>query len=179
MMKSTFHIAGFHTVQHFRVKQVARGIPSMYLTPADYELIKTLHAINGVTDEGITDNLDAYFSAATQSTTWYKGLIDGAGSQTLAATDTLASHAGWSEFSSYSGNRQQWVCDTAAAKSITNTTVSQFTMTAAGTVHGIFVCTVATGTSGILWSTAPFPSEQAVNIGDVFKTTYTVTGAPA
>ncbi|NDD55004.1 hypothetical protein EBZ39_14270 [bacterium] len=44
--------------------------------------------------------------ATTRITSWFVGLITGPGSgTTFAAGDTLASHAGWTESSAYSGSR--------------------------------------------------------------------------
>jgi TP901 family phage tail tape measure protein len=144
-----------------------------------YRLLKTFEFPNDVVDEGITDLWDVYFRNQSQTAAWYIGLIDNAGSPSLSDSDTLASHAGWTEFTSYSGSRQQWVMDAAASKQITNTTLTQFTMSGSGTVYGLFVCGAASGTSAILWSTAPFASAQPVNNGDVLKVTYTVSGAHA
>jgi len=56
-------------------------------------------ADNAATDEGLNSVLNVYFHAATQISTWYIGLITGTG--TLAAADTLASHAGWTEGTDY------------------------------------------------------------------------------
>jgi hypothetical protein len=165
-MKQRYRPAGVFHITHYRPDK-----------NGDLQFIQRFIAPNDVVNEGITDNLDVYFRNQTQTATWYIGLIDGSGSPALSDSDTLASHAGWSEFTSYSGSRQQWVMTAAAAKQITNTTPSQFTMTGSGTVYGIFVCGVATGTSGILWATAAFASSQPVNSGDVFKVTYTVSGA--
>lgn len=131
---------------------------------------------NGITNAGKNSILDVYFNSGTPLTTWYIGLIDnGVGSNTLAAGDTLASHAGWAEFTNYSGNRVAWGQGAASSQQVTNASPATFTITGGGgTLYGIFVCTVNTGTSGVLWSTAAFSATVPVVAGDQMKVTYTL-----
>jgi len=134
---------------------------------------------NLVVNQGLKDMNDKYFSGSTYTAAWYLGLITGPGSGTVfAAGDTLASHAGWTEFTDYSGNRGaiSFGAATLADPSvITNGTAVQFNITGAGgTVAGAFLCSVATGTSGILFSESDFqaPGDRAVVSGDVLNVTY-------
>lgn len=131
---------------------------------------------NGITNPGKNNILDTYFNGATQitSTNWSIGLIDGTGTPSLASGDTLASHAGWTEFTNYSGNRQTWGQGSAASQAVTNASPATFNITATGTLYGIFVCSAATGTTGVLWSTAAFTSPVPVTNGDQMKVTYTL-----
>jgi hypothetical protein len=136
-------------------------------------------AHNLVVNEGLKDMNDKYFSGAAYSATWYLGLITGPGSgTTFAAADTLASHAGWTEFTNYSGNRGAVTFGAATLADpsvITNPAPVQFTITGAGgTVAGAFLASVATGTSGILFSESDFqaPGDRAVVSGDVLNVTY-------
>ena len=136
-------------------------------------------AHNLVVNEGLKDMNDKYFSGAAYSATWYLGLITGPGaSTTYAATDTLASHAGWTEFTNYSGNRGAITFGAATLADpsvITNPSPVQFTITGGGgTVAGAFLASVATGTSGILFSESDFqsPGDRAVVAGDVLNVTY-------
>src|SRR5690606_19125557 len=55
---------------------------------------------NLVTTAGKNHLLDVAFKAGSQITSWYVGLISGS-SPTIAGTDTLASHDGWTEFTDY------------------------------------------------------------------------------
>jgi hypothetical protein len=122
-----------------------------------------------------------YFNSGTQVTTWYVGLITGPGSgTTIAAGDTLASHAGWTEFTNYTGNRKAAVFATATTADpsvITNTaSPAQFAITGAGgTVAGAFLASVATGTSGVLFSASDFqsPGDRVVVSGDTLNVQYT------
>lgn len=135
---------------------------------------------NGITNEGKDDNLDVYFSDGTQTagSSWYIGLIDNSGYSALAATDTMASHAGWNEFTSYSeANRVAWGPGAAASQSITNASPATFNINGSGTVKGVFVVTNNTksGSTGILWATALFSADVPVSNGDQLKVTYTVS----
>ncbi len=135
-------------------------------------------ADNAATDEGLNSVLNVYFHAATQISTWYIGLITGTG--TLNAADTLASHAGWTEGTDYTGNRLEWTEGAASSQSITNGTAVDFPITGTMTVKGAFLSSAATGTTGTLFCTAAFTGgDQVVGNGDTLKVTYTVTAAAA
>lgn len=129
---------------------------------------------NDVTNEGRNNILDVAFHAATQITTWYIGLIDNSGFTIEALVDTLASHTGWNEFTTYSGNRKEWTEGAASGQIITNSSPISFTITAAGILQGTFLASVATGTSGKLWGTSLFNSPVTVAIADVLKCVYTI-----
>jgi len=131
---------------------------------------------NGIVDQGLNSILGIMFHSDTQITSWYIGLIDNSGFSALANADTLASHSGWNEFTSYTGNRKSWSPGASSGRSITNGTTVDFAITGSGTLKGIFVSNAASGTSGTLWSTAAFGSTVAVANGDTLKVTYTVSG---
>ena len=136
---------------------------------------------NLVVNEGLQDMNDKYFSGSSYTAAWYLGLITGPGSgTTIAAGDTLASHAGWTEYSDYTGNRK---AVTFGGASLADPSVidnsgapNAFVITApGGTVAGAFLTDVATGTSGILFSASDFqsPGDRAVVAGDTLNVTYT------
>lgn len=156
---SGFLIGGVYTVQCFA---------------ADGTLRWTETAHNQVKNGGLDHMLGVTFKGSAQVTTWYVGLVT-AGGTTTTAGDTLASHAGWTEATPYAGNRIAWDEGTASGGVITSTTTSDFTINATATIMGIFICSVNSGTSGTLWSTADFATSQLVNSGDVLKVTYTLT----
>lgn len=136
---------------------------------------------NLVVNVGLQDMVNTYLDAGTQVTTWYLGLITGPGaSTTIAAGDTLASHAGWTEFTNYTGSRKTAVFSTptTADPSVTSNTASpaSFAITGAGgTVAGAFLASVTSGTSGILFSASDFqsPGDRVVVSGDTLNVTYT------
>ena len=135
---------------------------------------------NGIVDVGMNKLLDVMFHGDTQITTWYIGLVDNSGFSAFADADTLSSHAGWSEFTSYTeSNRVTWQEDAASSRSISNSTTADFSINATGNLKGIFVSSnnvKATGNTGTLWSTAAFSSVVATANGDTLKVTYTVSG---
>jgi len=142
---------------------------------------------NLVVNEGLQDLNTKYFKGSSYSAAWYLGLITGpAASTTYAAGDNLTTHAGWTEFTNYSGNRKAVTFGTATTADpsvISNSaSPSQFTITGAGgTVAGAFLCTVASGTSGILFSESDFqsPGDRAVVAGDIINVTYTFSADAA
>ena len=136
---------------------------------------------NLVVNQGLQDMNDKYFSGYSYTEAWYLGLITGPGSgTTIAAGDTLASHAGWTEYTDYSGNRKAVTFGgaTAADPSVIDNSgaPNAFVITApGGTVAGAFLTDVATGTGGILFSASDFqsPGDRAVVAGDTLNVTYT------
>lgn len=138
-------------------------------------------APNLVVNEGLQDMNTKYFTGSSYTAAWYLGLVTGPASGTAyAAGDTLASHAGWTEYTDYSGNRKAVTFGTATTADpsvIDNSgSVAQFTISGAGgTVAGAFLCSASTGTSGVLFSEADFqsPGDRAVVAGDVLNVTYT------
>lgn len=144
-------------------------------------------AENGVTDVGIASLLNVYLRNQTQIATWYIGLIDNAGFSTLDPTDTMSSHAGWSEVAgaNYSqSTRPTWSAGAPSGGAIVNASTVDFTMINGSplTVKGLLLVSNNTkdGTSGVLFATAPFTGgTQAVTSGDTLKVTYTVSAASA
>lgn len=131
---------------------------------------------NGVTDEGANHSLDVTFLPATTQQTWYIGLLGGDG--TLADTDTMSSHSGWTEFVGYSeATRPAWGPDSASTRSMANSTSADFTINASGTIKGTFLTSDNTksGTTGILFSTALQTPPIDVLSGDAIEFTYTMS----
>jgi hypothetical protein len=145
---------GDHKVEHWRNGQLLD--------------IYDIH--NDITNQGKNDILNVYFNGGSQTAaaSWYIGLVSSTGYTGLAATDVMSSHAGWTEFTSFSqANRVAWGPGAPASQSITNATPAQFDITANGTVKGIFIVTNNTkgGTTGTLWSTALFSADVPVANG--------------
>jgi hypothetical protein len=136
---------------------------------------------NLVVNVGLQDMNTKYFTGSAYTAAWFLGLVTGPGSGTVyAAADTLASHAGWTEFTNYSGTRKAVTFGTAttADPSVIGNSASpaQFSITGAGgTVAGAFLCDVNSGTSGLLFSEADFqsPGDRVVVSGDTLNVTYT------
>jgi len=135
-------------------------------------------APNGIVNGGKNHALDAVFDGGGQIANWYIGIINNSPVPTLNAADTMLSHAGWVEFTTYSeGTRVEWAPDAAASQQIANSVVRTFTISTAGTVYGLFITSDSTksGTAGTLWSTAAFDSTLTLAISDTIKVTYTIT----
>lgn len=135
---------------------------------------------NLVVNEGLQDLNNKYFKGSSYTAAWYLGLVTGPGSgTTYAAGDTLATHGGWTEFTSYTGNRKAvtFGTPTLADPSVINNSASpsSFVITGGGgTVAGAFLTSVATGTSGILFSEGDFTGgDKIVASGDTINVTYT------
>lgn len=124
---------------------------------------------NLVTTAGKTDIVDKYLKGSAYTASWFM-LLKNAG--TIAVGDTLASHAGWTENTSYSGNRPGITWGTTTAGSNSATAVV-FTMNSTYTVAGAGVCTVATGTSGTLYNAADFATARLGASGDTLTITPT------
>ena len=137
-------------------------------------------AENMVVNQGLQDMNTQYFKASGYTAAWYLGLVTGPGSgNTYAAGNTLASHTGWTENTSYSGTRKAVTFGTATTADpsvISNSaSPSTFSMTGSTTIAGAFLASVSSGTSGILFSVANFqsPGDRTVVSGDSLNVTYT------
>lgn len=136
---------------------------------------------NLVVNEGLQDMNTKYFKGSTYTAAFFLGLVLGPGSATTyAAADTLALHTGWTEFTNYTGSRKAVTFGTATSADpsvISNSAVpSSFVISGGGgTVAGAFLCTVASGSSGVLFSEADFqtPGDRVVVAGDTLNVTYT------
>ena len=136
---------------------------------------------NLVVNQGLQSMNTQYFKGSVYTADFYLGLVEGPASGTsYAAADTLASHAGWNEYTNYSGSRKAVTFGTATTADpsvISNSaSPSSFTISGGGgVVAGAFLCTVASGTSGVLFSEADFqsPGDRTVVSGDTLNVTYT------
>jgi hypothetical protein len=130
---------------------------------------------NGVTNPGLDYLGAAGFSNGAQIAAWYASLIDQVGFSSLNINDTMSSHAGWAEFTGFSGARPQWVNAEAGQQVASNGSFS-FPITVNGIVHGMFITSSVTkgGTTGTLWATAELPSNSVVSVGQVVTGTYAI-----
>lgn len=161
-------------------KSRAGGVFTVQCFDKDGSLKWEAQEHNLVVNEGLKFMNDTFFRGAAYTAAWFLGLISGPGAgNTYAAGDTLASHAGWTEFTNYVGNRGSLVLDAAtlADPSVaTNSTPLAFTITGGGgVVAGAFVTDVDTGTVGTLFSVSNFqsPGDRTVVSGDTLNVTYT------
>jgi hypothetical protein len=173
--------AGLVAKTGFNEKIQAGGVFHVQCLDKDGNLKWEDQMHNLVVNEGLQNMNTQYFKGSTYTAAFFLGLITGPGSgTTYAAADTLASHAGWTEYTDYSGARKAVTFGTATTADpsvISNSaSPSSFTISGAGgVVAGAFLCTVSSGTSGVLFSEADFqaPGDRTVVAGDTLNVTYT------
>jgi len=137
---------------------------------------------NLVVNEGLQYMAGSALTSVTQITTWYLGLYGAGASNTPAAGDTMASHAGWTEVVAYSNATR--VVATLATATTANPSVATnsaspavFNINGTATVGGAFLTSgsAKSGTTGTLFSAADFgsPGDRSVVSGDTLSVTYT------
>jgi hypothetical protein len=145
-------------------------------------------AKNIVVNTGLQDMNDKYFRGSAYTAAWYIGLVSDSGFTGYAAADTLASHAGWTETTAYSGANRATATfgvPTTADPSVVDNTSSQATFVMSGTVvvKGAFLSNVQdkTSNSGLLFSAANFetPGDRSVVSGDTLNVRYEFSLADA
>lgn len=148
----------------------AKGVrykADLLLKPSWIEDVRNL-----VTTAGKNDLGTKYFAGSAYTAAWYLLLLNASGS--IAATDTLATHAGWTESTPYSGNRPQITFGTFASGSSTASPVT-ISITGAATITGAGICSAASGTSGILYSASNFAGPRTMQAGDSLTVIPTVS----
>lgn len=138
----------------------------------------TDQADNLVVNEGLNHILDVVLLSGTQDTTWFIGLTDG--TPTVAAGDTLASHAGWVEVTAYSEGTRQAYSGTRTGQQVSNSAnKASFSINANGTtMGGAFLTGVNSGTAGTLLSVAAFTGgDKSADSGDTLEVTYNFSAA--
>lgn len=152
----------------------------------EYEIVRpdgsvrswgTIH--NGIVNAALNDLLAVYFQSGTQKPSWFAGLI-ASGNVTLNSDDTIGTHAGWTESTAYSeATRRQWSPETVSGQTLQNSASMQFTMNAVTTLAGLFIVSNSTkgGTTGLLWSTGLFDTEQTMSVGETLRLYYVLQAA--
>ena len=138
---------------------------------------------NTVVTAGVQDINTKYFTGSSYTAAWYLGLITGPGSGvTIATTDTMSSHTGWTESTAYTQtNRPTCTFGTATTANpsvISNSSsTATFSINATTTIAGAFLTSSNTkgGTTGTLVSASKFqtPGDRSVVSGDTLSVTYT------
>jgi hypothetical protein len=137
---------------------------------------------NIVVNVGLDYALDTTLNGATQSSTWYIGLVDGASSPTFDAGDTISSHAGWSVNTDYGeSGRQTWSNGAVSNQSIDNSgSPASFSISATTDVAGAFLVDDSTkgGTNGTLFAEGSFSGgTRSLQDGDTLEVTYTINAS--
>jgi hypothetical protein len=160
----------------------AKGVYTMQCLDADGNLKWEARCPNLVVNEGLQDMNAQYFKGSAYTAAWYIGLYGAAASNSPAAGDTMASHAGWTEIVPYSNATRPaatFGTATTANPSVQTNSASpaSFTINATATVGGAFLTSNSTksGTTGVLFSASDFtaPGDRSVASGDTLNVTYT------
>lgn len=136
---------------------------------------------NLVVTTGLNKYLDATLKTGLASPSWFVGIITGpGGSNTYVIADTMASHAGWAENTSYSNaTRPAFTPGSIAAGSVDNSAAkASYNINGSATIAGAFMVDNSTkgGTTGTLLGEGNFTGgDRAVVNGDVLNVTITAT----
>lgn len=133
---------------------------------------------NLVTTGGKNDLLDKYLAGAAYTAAFYMGLIDAAGFTAVAAGDTSASHAGWTESTAYTqANRPAMAFNAAGGGSKATSAALVFSINATVTIKGAFTITNNTkgGGTGVLYSAGTFSADRALFNGDTLNVSFTAS----
>jgi hypothetical protein len=137
---------------------------------------------NLVVNVGLQYMAGTALTSTTQITSWYLGVYGAASSNNPAASDTMSSHAGWTEVTAYSESTRPaatFAAATSANPSVVTNSASkaQYTINGTTTIGGAFLTSSSTksGTTGTLFSAADFqsPGDRSVVNGDILLVTYT------
>ena len=136
---------------------------------------------NLVVNTGLDDILDKYYKGSAYTAAHYCGLTDG--TPTVAAGDTMASHAGWTEVTAYDeANRPSITWGSVSGQSVDNSaSKATFTISANDTtIGGGFVTTDNTkgGSTGTLVGGAAFSGgDKVLDDDDTLNVTTTATAS--
>lgn len=163
-------------------KVAAGGVFTVTCFGADGQVKWEENLKNLVVNVGLKDMNDKYFTGSSYTAAWYIGLYGAASSNDPAASDTAASHAGWTEVTPYSNATRPAATFAAATTAdpsvITNSaSPASFSINATATVGGAFLISDNTkgGTTGVLFSASDFaaPGDRSVASGDTLSVGYT------
>ena len=182
-LKATDHISsGFIAGTKSGEEAKATGVYHIECHDKDGNLKWSADSKNLVVNAGLAYMAGTALTSVAQITTWYIGLYGAGASNTPAAGDTMASHAGWTEVTDYSNATRvaaTFVTATTANPSVVTNAASPatFNINATSTVGGAFLTSgsAKNGTTGTLFSAADFsaPGDRSVVSGDIISVTYT------
>lgn len=163
-------------------KASAGGVYRVECLDKDGNLKWSAESHNLVVDVGLQDMNNKYFTGTSYTAAWYLGLYGAGASNTPSGSDTMASHAGWTEITPYSNATRPAAVFSSASLAdpsvITNSgSPAQFNINATAVVGGAFLVNDNTkgGSTGILFSASDFqaPGDRSVASGDTLNVTYT------
>jgi hypothetical protein len=162
----------------------AKGVYHMQCFDKDGNLKWEAECPNLVVNGGLQDMNNQYFLGSAYTATWYIGLYGAGASNSPSATDTMSSHAGWTEVTPYSNSTRPactFATPTTANPSVATNSASpaSYSINATSTVGGAFLVSNNTkgGSTGVLYSASDFtsPGDRSVVSGDTLNVTYTLS----
>ena len=162
----------------------AKGVYTMQCFDKDGNLKWEAECPNLVVNVGLQDMNNKYFLGSAYTATWYIGLYGSGASNSPAAGDTMASHAGWTEVVPYSQATRPactFATPTTANPSVATNSASPavYSINATSTVGGAFLVSNNTKScsTGTLYSASDFtsPGDRSVVSGDTLNVTYTLS----
>lgn len=162
---------------HFRVEYVDPDSSKSWVEEFD----------NLVPDASLNKWLDDSYVTKTPHANFYVGLITGPGAAGVAAGDTAASHAGWSENVTYSNStRPAWTPGAVSARACSNSgSPAVFNINGTATIGGCFLTSSSdtaggtkSGTGGTLRGCGAFSSgDKSVSSGGTLTVTVTASAS--
>lgn len=132
---------------------------------------------NRVVTSGLNAVLDIAMRGDAQ-VPWYVSLKD---EGTVAAEDTMASHAGWAENTNYTQSQRQSLFLSQASNGSCNSSGSKaiFVMNSDDIIYGAMISSDNTkgGTTGILYGAVDFTTPRTVLTGDTLEIAVTLSAA--
>lgn len=162
-------------------RSIAGGVFTVECRDKDGNLKWREENHNLVVNVGLQDMNAKYFTGSSYTAAWYIGLYGAGASNTPAASDTMSSHAGWTEVTDYSQSTRPactFGTPTTADPSVATNSASpaSFSINGTTTVGGAFLTSNSTkgGTTGTLFSASDFTGgDRSVVSGDTLTVTYT------
>jgi len=162
----------------------AKGVYTMQCFDKNGNLKWEAECPNLVVNGGLQDMNNKYFLGSAYTATWYIGLYGAGSTNNPAASDTMSSHAGWTEVVPYSQATRPactFATPTTANPSVATNSASPavYSINATATVGGAFLTSNNTksGTTGTLYSASDFtsPGDRSVVSGDTLNVSYTLS----
>jgi hypothetical protein len=177
-------VAAMHASSSTGDDVVIHGHFSLKCTGSDGKPLWEDEFDNTVVTVGKGELLSSALNSSAYTSSNFISLIAGAVAPTIAAADTMASHAGWLEASGanagYTGTRPALTFANVTTGTIVSSTAS-FVIANSGTITGGFIdygpgaTSTVGGTVGVLLSAGAITTPQPVISGNTITMTYTLS----
>lgn len=130
---------------------------------------------NGSTYLGLNYLLNTGFRGTSPSSSWFCGLIADGGSVALSPNDTSASHAGWTELTTYaSATRPAWSPSAASSGLLNLASAISYVSSGTSNIRGAFLANSSTksSTTDLIYSTAIKATADTVTGGNTYQLFY-------